>query len=65
MASSSIEALSVLLELGMRVCSAFIFSLILLLLLFSERLCTSAARLLLPRGRAGLAGSDSDDPSAS
>jgi hypothetical protein len=32
---------------------------------FSERLCTSAARLLLPRGRTGLAGSDSDDPSAS
>lgn len=43
-ASSSIDALSILLQLGMSSCSARIFSLIRSLLLLSDMLCTSAVR---------------------
>nr|AFK47521.1 unknown [Lotus japonicus] len=53
MASSSIEALSVLLEFGIKFCKAFIFSLILLLLLFSDKLWNSAALLLFDEEERG------------
>jgi len=59
MASSSMDALSVLLEFGIRLCSAFIFSLILLLLLCAPAGSSHKRGPMAPRPCKGASAQDS------